>query len=186
MSFSRRVYKQFEEQQKRLLAQREELVNLEEGGARDEAFTMEEDEDDYHRMQRASHSSCVMEVVGQISQPKCAANFDRKREKQGAQNDINILTQSPVFDEFLQGKAPRVTYTVNGHTYEQPYYLADGIYPRWITFVKTVPHLQSEKEKHFAKYQEGCRKDVERCFGILQARWAIVRSAAIMFDVEAL
>ena len=29
-------------------------------------------------------------------------------------------------------------------------------------------------------------KDVERCFGILQARWAIVRGAARMFDVESL
>ncbi|XP_070664471.1 uncharacterized protein [Malus domestica] len=62
----------------------------------------------------------------------------------------------------------------------------NGIYPRWSTFVKTVPHPQNEKEKHFAKCQEGCRKDVERCFGILQARWAIIRAAARMFDVEAL
>ncbi|XP_068318448.1 uncharacterized protein [Pyrus communis] len=62
----------------------------------------------------------------------------------------------------------------------------DDIYPRWSTFVKTVPHLHSEKEKHFTKFQEGCRKDVENCFGILQARWAIVRAAARMFDVKAL
>ena len=104
----------------------------------------------------------------------------------GAQNDLNVLAQSPVFDELLQGRGPRCTYWVNGNKYEGPYYLADGIYPRWSIFVKTVPHPQSEKEKHFAKCQEGCRKDVERCFGILQARWAIVRSAARMFDVEAL
>ncbi|KAL6273096.1 hypothetical protein ACE6H2_023788 [Prunus campanulata] len=32
----------------------------------------------------------------------------------------------------------------------------------------------------------GYRKDVERCFGILQARWAIIRSAARMFDEEVL
>ncbi|KAB2605937.1 S ribonuclease [Pyrus ussuriensis x Pyrus communis] len=79
-----------------------------------------------------------------------------------AQNDLNVLAQSPVFDELLQGNGPRCTYWVN------------------------VSHLQSEKEKHFAKCQEGCRKDVERCFGILQARRAIVRVAARMFDVEAL
>ncbi|KAM0993777.1 hypothetical protein ACFX2G_009493 [Malus domestica] len=83
MSSSRIVYKQFEEQQKRLLAQHEELVNLEEGGGGDEAFTMEEDEDDDHRRQRASHSRHVMEAVGQIGKPRRAANFDRKREKQG-------------------------------------------------------------------------------------------------------
>ena len=77
----------------------------------------------------------------------------------------------------------RCTYWVNDHKYEGPYYLADDIYPRWSTFVKTVPYPQSEMEKHFAKCQEGCKKDVERCFGILQARWAIIRAAARMFDV---
>ncbi len=104
----------------------------------------------------------------------------------GAQNDINVLAQSPVFDDLLQGKSPKCTYFVNGTKYEGSYYLADGIYPRWDTFVKSVPRPNTEKEKHFAKCQEGCRKDVERCFGILQARWAIVRAAARLFDVEAL
>ncbi|KAM1666470.1 hypothetical protein ACFX14_045737 [Malus domestica] len=104
----------------------------------------------------------------------------------GAQNDLNVLAQSPVFNDVLQGKAPKVTYVVNRRRYDGAYYLADGIYPRWETFVKTVPRPRSAKEKHFASCQEGCRKDVERCFGILQARWAIVRGVARMFDVESL
>ncbi|KAM1185054.1 hypothetical protein ACFX2G_014702 [Malus domestica] len=91
-----------------------------------------------------------------------------------------------LFNDVLQGKAPKVTYEVNGRMYDGPYYLADDIYLRWSTFVKTVPHLRSAKEKHFASCQEGCRKDVERCFCILQARWAIVRGAARLFDVESL
>ncbi|KAB2605701.1 plant intracellular Ras-group-related LRR protein 6 [Pyrus ussuriensis x Pyrus communis] len=32
----------------------------------------------------------------------------------GAQNDINVLAQSPLFNDVLQGKAPKVTYEVNG------------------------------------------------------------------------
>ncbi|XP_068328143.1 uncharacterized protein [Pyrus communis] len=83
MSSSRRVYKQLEEQHKRLLAQQEELVNLEEGGGGDKAFAMEEDEDDDHRRQRASHSHRVMEAVGQRAKPRRATNFDRKRERRG-------------------------------------------------------------------------------------------------------
>ncbi|KAB2602701.1 S ribonuclease [Pyrus ussuriensis x Pyrus communis] len=43
----------------------------------------------------------------------------------GAQNDLNVLAQSPVFDELLQGNGPRCTYWVNGNKYEGPYYLAD-------------------------------------------------------------
>ncbi|XP_070677815.1 uncharacterized protein [Malus domestica] len=81
MSSSRRVYKQLQEQQKRLLAQQAELANLEEGGDGDEAFFMEEDEDDHHRTQRASHSCRVMEAVGQIAKPRRVANLDRKRER---------------------------------------------------------------------------------------------------------
>ncbi|CAL9012803.1 unnamed protein product [Prunus brigantina] len=63
---------------------------------------------------------------------------------------------------------------------------ADRIYPRWTTFVKSLPHPRTHKQKLFATYQEGYRKDVERCFGILQARWAIIRGAARMFDEEVL
>ncbi|KAM2215576.1 hypothetical protein ACFX1X_022693 [Malus domestica] len=104
----------------------------------------------------------------------------------GAQNDPNVLTQSPVFNDILQGRAPKVTYEVSGRMYDGPYYLADDIYLRWSTFVKTVPRPRSAKEKHFGRCQEGCKKDVERCFGILQAHWAIVRGAARLFDVESL
>jgi hypothetical protein len=47
------------------------------------------------------------------------------------------------------------------------YYLADGIYPQWSTFVKTISAPLEAKKKHVAKVQEACRKDVECAFGIL-------------------
>ena len=43
------------------------------------------------------------------------------------------------------------------------------------TFVKTIPMPQGPKRQLFAKKQEGARKDVERAFGVLQSRFAIVR-----------
>ncbi|XP_021833154.1 uncharacterized protein LOC110772971 [Prunus avium] len=101
-------------------------------------------------------------------------------------NDLNVLGQSPVFDKVLRGHSPQVTYQINNTVYSGAYYLADGIYPRWTTFVKTIPNHQSEKERSFASFQKGCRKDVERCFSILQARWAIIRGAARMLDEEVL
>ena len=36
----------------------------------------------------------------------------------------------------------------------------------------------------FAKKQEAYRKDVERCFGIIQSRWAILRHGARLFKLE--
>ncbi|CAM8883842.1 unnamed protein product [Rhodiola kirilowii] len=97
----------------------------------------------------------------------------------GAQNDLNVLYQSDIFDSSLEGICPQVTYKVNGSTYNNTYYLVDGIYPRYSSFVKTIPIPQSDAEKLFPKKQESYRKDVERCFGILQSRWAIVQHAGM-------
>ncbi|CAL8992590.1 unnamed protein product [Prunus brigantina] len=104
----------------------------------------------------------------------------------GSQNDLNVLGQSPVFNDVLRGEGPNITYQINNTVYQNEYYLADGIYPRWTTFVKSIPHPRSHKEIFFAAYQEGYKKDVERCFGILQARWAIIRGTARLFDEEVL
>ncbi|CAN6725426.1 unnamed protein product [Malus baccata var. baccata] len=50
---------------------------------------------------------------------KCMArSLWRQKMSQKAQNDLNIIAQSPVFDEVLQGKAPKITYWVNGHKYK--------------------------------------------------------------------
>ncbi|KAK1645042.1 hypothetical protein QYE76_062847 [Lolium multiflorum] len=84
----------------------------------------------------------------------------------------------------MQGKAPRVSYEVNGNEYDKPYYLVDGIYPDWATLVKTVCNPNSEKTRRFAEMQEACRKDVERRFGVLQARWAIVRHPARTWSLK--
>ncbi|XP_021736436.1 uncharacterized protein LOC110702985 [Chenopodium quinoa] len=54
----------------------------------------------------------------------------------GSCNDLNFLYHSPVLDDVLQGRAPPINFTVNGHQYELSYYLADGIYPRWPTFIQ--------------------------------------------------
>ncbi|XP_074361081.1 uncharacterized protein LOC141701296 [Apium graveolens] len=92
----------------------------------------------------------------------------------GTQNDINVLGQSPVFDKVIAGNSLTVVFHVNGKRYNNAYYLADGIYPRYSTFVKTISNPATQSQKMSAKKQEAYRKDVERCFGILQSRWAII------------
>ncbi|KAG7568238.1 Harbinger transposase-derived protein [Arabidopsis thaliana x Arabidopsis arenosa] len=97
-------------------------------------------------------------------------------------NDLNILDRSPVFDDILKGRAPKVNYTVNGNDYHLGYYLTDGIYPKWATFIQSISLPQTEKASLFATHQEACRKDVERAFGVLQARFAIVKNPALSWD----
>jgi hypothetical protein len=41
-------------------------------------------------------------------------------------------------------------------------------------------------KKYFAKAQEACRKDVERVFGVLQSRVAIVCGSAHLWDEDSL
>ena len=88
-----------------------------------------------------------------------------------------------MFDDVEQGKTPRVNFFANQHPYNMAYYLADGIYPSYPTFVKSIRLPQSEPDKLFAQHQERCRKDIERAFGVLQARFKIIREPARMWDV---
>jgi hypothetical protein len=100
----------------------------------------------------------------------------------GSNNDINVLNRSSLFDRIAKGEAPAVNYTINGHNYDMGYYLVDGIYLTWSTFVKTIKGAANLKDKNFPAAQESQRKDVERAFGVLQARFAIVRGPTRFWD----
>jgi len=93
-------------------------------------------------------------------------------------NYLNVLHQSDVFQQLYEDGALKCAYVINGHKYNIRYFLSDGIYPRWVTFIKTIPLLQGSKTRLFAEHQESIRKDVERAFGVLQARFAIIREPA--------
>uniref|UniRef100_A0A1J3JL09 Nuclease HARBI1 n=1 Tax=Noccaea caerulescens TaxID=107243 RepID=A0A1J3JL09_NOCCA len=64
------------------------------------------------------------------------------------------------------------------------YYLTDGIYPEWSTFVKPIAQPQEPKARLFCDHQSFARKEVERAFGVLQARFAIVRNPALTMDKQ--
>uniref|UniRef100_A0A0D3BW55 DDE Tnp4 domain-containing protein n=1 Tax=Brassica oleracea var. oleracea TaxID=109376 RepID=A0A0D3BW55_BRAOL len=84
----------------------------------------------------------------------------------GTLNDINVLDHSLVFDDIINGQAPQVNFSVNEREYHLAYYFTD----------------EGPKAVLFAQRQEAVRKDVERAFGVLQARFAIVKNPAVFWD----
>ena len=102
----------------------------------------------------------------------------------GTMNDLNILDRSPVFDDIINGIAPEVKFNVNGTEYGMAYYLTDGIYPKWATFIQSIRLPQGLKNSLFAKTQETVRKDVERAFGVMQARFAVVKNPSKLWDKD--
>ncbi|KAL4570932.1 hypothetical protein LXL04_026597 [Taraxacum kok-saghyz] len=60
-----------------------------------------------------------------------------------------------------------MSFEVNGHSYFHGYYLCDGIYPNYATFVKA---------------QESAMKDIERTFGVLKHKCHVVIYVARLYD----
>ena len=52
--------------------------------------------------------------------------------------------------------------------------------------MQTIREPQTRKKKYFAMKQESCRKDVERAFGVLQSRFAIVAGPSLFWKKKVL
>ncbi|XP_047949145.1 uncharacterized protein LOC125194978 [Salvia hispanica] len=100
----------------------------------------------------------------------------------GSNNDINVLNSSNLFADQCRGRGPAIEFTANRRQYHMGYYLADGIYPRWPVFLKTISFLMGERRVLFAAKQEVAWKDVERAFSVLQSGWEIVKEAGRVTD----
>ncbi|KAH1213562.1 hypothetical protein GmHk_14G041492 [Glycine max] len=97
---------------------------------------------------------------------------------------IAIVETRNVSSLLVIGQAPPMQFTINQNPYNMGYNLANGIYPNWATFVKTIPMPQGEKKEVFAKCQESTRKDVEQAFGILKSRFAIICDPSRAWDID--
>ncbi|XP_076917510.1 uncharacterized protein LOC143577610 [Bidens hawaiensis] len=102
----------------------------------------------------------------------------------GSNNDINVFHSSPIFNDIVDGVAPGQVFYVNDQEYKYGYYLSDGIYPEWGTIVKAYSCPHDDKRKLLKKKQESARKDIERAFGVLKKRWAIIFNPARMWSKE--
>ncbi|XP_047949385.1 uncharacterized protein LOC125195251 [Salvia hispanica] len=76
-------------------------------------------------------------AIRQLAYAGPADMFDEYLQM-GSNNDINVLQSSPIFNDECRGEGPEISFVANGTQYRRGYYLANGIYPRWPVFVKTL------------------------------------------------
>ncbi|GJW48222.1 reverse transcriptase domain-containing protein [Tanacetum coccineum] len=67
-------------------------------------------------------------------------------------------------------------FVANGVTYRSGYSLVDRIYPKLAPLIKTIPEPADDDHKRilYKQKQESARKNVERAFGVLKKKWAIL------------
>ena len=82
-----------------------------------------------------------------------------------------------LFHQILNGLWGKRQFSVTPNdVFQHVYFLVDGIYPTWATFVRPISAPTSSLEKNFTKAQEAARKDVERLFGVVKGRFKMIRS----------
>ncbi|XP_022023915.1 uncharacterized protein LOC110924186 [Helianthus annuus] len=94
----------------------------------------------------------------------------------GSQNDINVLQQSPLFLTERNGTEPKCPFYVNNHLYKRGYLLADGIYPSWSVFVKSIPYPHEVDQKKFKRQHEGGKKRRRTGFWYFEGEMGCIES----------
>lgn len=88
-------------------------------------------------------------------------------------NDINIIHQSHIFSNIVNGTVPLIEFKANEQLYNMGYYLVDGIYPKWPMFVSIPPHTTDLKVTRIKEMQESCARmskehsEFSKCYGQL-------------------
>jgi Plant transposon protein len=102
----------------------------------------------------------------------------------GVMNDLNILNLSRLFSKVLAGTFPPVKalYTIGDQEFDWVYFLTDGIYPKWRTFVQSLSSPTGSSQTRFASKQEYVRKCVECVFVVLFARFRILCTPSRLWD----
>nr|GEU82993.1 putative harbinger transposase-derived protein [Tanacetum cinerariifolium] len=95
-------------------------------------------------------------------------------------NDVNVLRQSPIFNDLKSGIAPEVPFVANNVLYKRGYYLTDEKYPQWFVLIKSIknPGTHDHKRILYKTKHEAARKDVERAFGVLKQKWKLIKYPA--------
>ena len=107
----------------------------------------------------------------------------------GTLNDVNALNLSPLTDMLLNGEMEElekavVPFSIGEEAFHFMYILVDGIYPSYSRFVKAFKEPAGEEERALTSWQESARKDIERAFGVLQAKFQFLARPIALQDLK--
>jgi hypothetical protein len=91
---------------------------------------------------------------------------------------ILAFSLSPLLDRMVSGELHHleeesgvVPFQIGKDKFSLLFILVDGIHPPCSRFVKGIKEPISLLEKKYTSWQEGCRKDIGRAFGVLKGTW---------------
>eukprot|EP00039_Didymoeca_costata_P022603 m.347025 g.347025 ORF g.347025 m.347025 type:complete len:472 (-) comp31172_c0_seq1:86-1501(-) len=93
----------------------------------------------------------------------------------GANNDVNSLWTDAAYQKILSGQWGHQPFQVSEKTFKVLYFTVDCIYPKVPFFVRDLKKPVTKAEEGFARAIKAHHGLVERMFGIIQARFKIVR-----------
>lgn len=103
----------------------------------------------------------------------------------GCNNDITVLDSSPLAQMISEAKNPvPCEHKVSKVVRNKPYWLCNGIYPKYPCFLHSVLNPATREELYFAARQEERRKDVERAFVALQEKFHVLAVSCKLWSVS--
>ena len=105
----------------------------------------------------------------------------------GTLNDINIWDRSPLYESFINGQFIEdvdFEFELGGERFSKLWALADGIYPELERLAKPFSEPVGEDNIRYSTWQEAARKDIERCFGVLQRKFAFLAKPVELWFIE--
>jgi hypothetical protein len=104
--------------------------------------------------------------------------------------DLNVLQQSPLLERMVDGtfhqleeQADAIPFCIGNEEFNKCFILVDGIYPKFSRFVKGIKEPTTNIEKRYTAWQESCRKDVERAFGVLKGTWQFMNRPILLHNL---
>ena len=132
---------------------------------------------------KEKYATIVLEALADHSLWIWHANFGAP----GSLNDINIWDRSPLYESFVNGEFIQnvdFEFELGGEVFSKLWAAADGIYPELERLVKPFTEPVGEDNIRYSTWQEATRKDIERCFGVLQRKFAFLAKPVELWFIE--